>query len=1707
MRRLPLLLVSRLAACVRRLDWSVWALVAVALLALVPRLYGLNWDANNHLHPDERAIVFKAICLSLPGTPRAAGCDPAYTGPGWFFSPSSPLNPHFFAYGTLPQYLLAAVTHLLAWITTITHGRFTPADGGAWDDFNHFTLVGRALSAIFDAGSVFVAGLLGRRLSGCWAGLLAAALVAVTPFEVQVAHFYAVDTLLLFFVMLTLLGSIGLAQGPRELPTVAPVVAGDEPAPTPGFGHALRWGLLTGVGCGLAFAVKVSAAPLLVPIAIALLLRWRRRGFDEAALALFCAGAVALTTFLITSPYALIDWPNFSAQVNEQAQLSRGALDYPYVRQFTGDQPFLYQLGQLLRFDMGWAAGLLGLSGFVWAAARLWRGLNDDWAIVVGWLAVYFAVVGSSYTQFSRYMLPVFAPLCVCGAAALVALSRWRGVRRNAEDAEVSQRAQRREGEKAEGSAGSVGRGHAPTAGGSRAPKGVGAGPVVPTGPASGALIPAFLYPLSSLRPLRSSAISAFLSSPPKWVRAACVAVALIVLGCSTFFTVALDNIYSQPNTRVQASEWIYNHVAPSTTLTYEVWDDPLPIEVPAAYTRDGIGFTAAGRPIVPGAYPTLGLNLYDPDTPDKAQQLAQQLASAQVVVISSQRLVLSIPKLPDRYPMTIRYYQLLFAGKLGFARAAHFENAPHLLGWRLDETGADESFSVYDHPPVWIFVKQGAGLSAQQLDALLTDGLHLPAATTRTGAQKSLLLSPQNAAADAQSPALYAQFPPNSLPNQIPLIWWLLAVELLGLAAFPLAFSVFPGLRDRGWGFSKLLGLLLLAWAIWLPSSLRLLPFDRGVVTGAFALLVLLGAAIAWLRRHALLAFVRDRWRLLVIGEVLFLVAFLFFAWIRALDPDLWHIWRGGEKPMEMAYLDGILRSRYMPPLDPWFSGGYINYYYYGQYLIAVLIKLAGIVPATAFNLAIPLLFGMLMGGAFSIVAGLTGRWWAGLAAAFGLVLLGNLEGLRQLYGQWLSIAAHLAPQPFDYWASSRVIPFTINEFPYWSFLYGDMHAHLLDLPIVVLIAGCAASLLASARAERGRWLPAVPTLAAASLALGAAWCTNTWDVPAYALLVAVALGLRALPFGSRSETGGTGADGGAATQAGGPAAESTAAIHHEATSARTATGGGPAGESAPKGILPPSSPARAGIGSFAAGLRADGQGDGDPLPSSVSSVSSVPSVVNLSPSASSASPLRALRSLVPSYADARNYVAALALTFGGAYALYLPFHSNFQNFVSGTGPVTTPTAPLLFFELFGVWLFLIASFFFVELRDRLEAIWSRSGRADRAGNGLWSMPARRLWLLLVLYLLVLLLGAALSLKTLLILLIGLGAWLALDRRHSPARRFTYLALLLGLCIALGVELIYVRDFLDHSDWERMNTVFKFYYQVWTLFALGGTLAFAYLITRLFGSAFAVNPVRQEPASDAEDVADTQGAADVTTASEAPDALDVQGGWTEVAPGGVPSRTRGEARPAFSTSALRGVWLIALLALVLGSSVFLVKGTQARLQDPAIWAQVQPPAGGIQPAGLSLDGMAYMKGWYPSDYAAINWMNAHIAGDPTIIEASSGAYNWQGRVSIYTGLPDVTQEWHEYEQRYPEEVSARQADVQMFWSTPDPAAAMTILHEYGVRYVYVGALERTCFVKSGDTCVPMPADALAKFQTLASQGALRAVYQNSDVTIYAVTG
>ena len=125
--------------------------------------------------------------------------------------------------------------------------------------------------------------------------------------------------------------------------------------------------------------------------------------------------------------------------------------------------------------------------------------------------------------------------------------------------------------------------------------------------------------------------------------------------------------------------------------------------------------------------------------------------------------------------------------------------------------------------------------------------------------------------------------------------------------------------------------------------------------------------------------AFFQENRRTLLIEEALFGVAFLFFLFVRFGNPDLWHPVMGGEKPMDFAYLNAVIKSQYFPPYDPWFAGGQITYYYFGFVLIAALVKLLGIMPSIAYNFAIPTLFALTALGAFCVAFNLVqafGRW-----------------------------------------------------------------------------------------------------------------------------------------------------------------------------------------------------------------------------------------------------------------------------------------------------------------------------------------------------------------------------------------------------------------------------------------------------------------------------------------------------------------------------------------------------------------------------------------------------------------------------------------------------------------------------------------------------------------------------------------------------------
>jgi YYY domain-containing protein len=759
------------------------------------------------------------------------------------------------------------------------------------------------------------------------------------------------------------------------------------------------------------------------------------------------------------------------------------------------------------------------------------------------------------------------------------------------------------------------------------------------------------------------------------------------------------------------------------------------------------------------------------------------------------------MPRLPWRYPITTRYYELLFQERLGFELVGTFTSYPSLLGFTINDDHADESFTVYDHPKVLIFGKTRQ-LSEEEFRELFQEALATepsltpsePVTSTSSRSGKSLLLD-----RPVDELPVIDEWGWNPLSNAHPLLsvisWWL-AIQALGLLALPLTTVVFHRLADRGYLLSKTMGLLVVAFLVWVAASYRLLTNSLPTVLAACCVLGLVSLFLFWRRRGEMLQLWRERRQLILVGEGLFTAAYLFFVVIRLLNPDLWHPWNGGEKSMEFAFLNAITKSAYFPPYDPYYAGGYINYYYYGLHLVSILIKLTGILPAVAFNLAVPSLFALTAANAFSVGYNLTRRRLSGLLSTTFVVLLANLDGMVQIVqglgdaGGWsfqsripgleglvravpglVRVAlgqAHLTR--FDYWRSSRVIPQTINEFPYWSYLFADLHPHMIGIPVTIFLLALALNFALAARdaiSHSGEEAPLRPPLGREAIlrawrllvhtaresqfwsgenvagalvlavTLGAVAVINTWDMPAYMILVLGALLL--------------------------------------------------------------------GLGGF----------------------------------------WRWRRGLLTLVLFA--LVACLSL------ALYGPFFTHYQALYVGLGAVRAPTNLEQFLTIWAFLLFLAVSLLWSKV------VWDRPRDVPLRFLGLLLRRGMRLPRLLDRYQAVVrrrgagyvaelvllgalaLLCAALLLYRLWVLallspLVVLFGLLILRRKATVEDNFVALLVFLALGILLGCELVFLKDFLQGGDYYRMNTIFKFYTQAWVLLALATGASLPALWNRFSG-------------------------------------------------------------------------------------------------------------------------------------------------------------------------------------------------------------------------------------------------------------------------------
>jgi YYY domain-containing protein len=877
-------------------------------------------------------------------------------------------------------------------------------------------------------------------------------------------------------------------------------------------------------------------------------------------------------------------------------------------------------------------------------------------------------------------------------------------------------------------------------------------------------------------------------------------------------------------------------------------------------------------------------------------------------------------------------------------------------------------------------------------------------------------------------------------------LLVWVVLLFVLQAVTWPLVRRVFARFPDRGWGFARLITTLIAGYMVWLLASVELISF-RAVWCGVAVAITALGSiGVWWLLRHgsAREELLRP-WRspAVVASELVFWVTFGIFLAFRLINPDSYHpIW-GGEKAMEFAHINAILRSAHFPPVDPWYSGGFINYYYYGEYLVAFLVKLTGIPTEIAFNLAQPTIVAFLASGAFSVAAAFGKRFTrsrngaigAGLAGVVLVSFAGNLVELARLVDRMLHGQPFVDGFSYWFWAPSRAVPdpntqHAITEFPYFSATYADLHAHVVALPITVLAIGLVYALALEWRAvavavtiprlSRKLIIDLAVRLSCIALVLGALWPTNAWDLPMYAVVSGIGMLM---------------------------ATRGIVSLWRRLVVAGAALAA--VGIVSYLMILP-------FLHHYVALFSSVEQRDADTPLVSVESHFGVFFVIAFV----------GMMTLLARNSRLPRYLASPVLPLIALGIVLL-----FRWYAVGRGEGVIQLADSLT-VLVIVSSLAVACFYGAPVRSdlRLPSVLPRMlpvvGRGAVVILLLIDRPVPALYL-----------GFG---------LVAVALWLSLP---DTTERFIAAMFAGGMLLGSALEVVFLVDDLSGSEWYRMNTVFKFYNQLWILFALGsaglvGKMAAEFVSTRSV-SVERVVPIAEESLSAAGTVVDH----DVNETDD---------------------RTVPTRKPAvpFGWFGWSGAGLIASLLMVIASLAYPLNATAFRLdqhfsQPGAAWTLDSYDwmrYGEIQYSDGSSVG-------YKDDRAAIDWANDHIHGTPVIAEASFGTYRCNGsRFSIATGLPDVIG-WkrHEEQQRYQDDLATRESDLRDLYTTPDVARKQAIIQQYGIGYVFVGETERKYpSIQVNDCVVGGSAEGIAAIEGMVGTD-LEVAFTSGTTTIYRV--
>jgi len=1593
-------------------SYTVWALIALVLIGGYLRFSGLDWDPSNSFHPDERNVMGPASSLRM----------------------ENGFRPRFFAYGSLQLYALRCTTEFGKWIGSTQRPR----------DYQTLKVCARGISAFVSTLSILIIFVVGRRLFDKRVGLLTAAFFTFAASMVQTAHYATVEPLLALWLLcamwsasliadkgswqgyvlfglfaglgfatktsgasfLVILGAahlihflsrkISKSEVPilpsRELARRRPkrwiasvicvvvgiiaitmvlslVNAGWNPLPSGDEDYVQQAARVQWIKSNILWLIggSLAVASLLGTIAFI-----ARRNMSRWVL-LFIAVVIALCVAFAGWPWAFLSYDEpraFAHQMRYEGGVVSGRNDVPYTQQYYHTRPYFYVLEQITRWTMGIPLGAIAIAGFGFAAwiatsASGWK----RWALLVGWIVPFIPILvfRSLYDHVVPYkplpMQLMATCLIVAGVAWFLSLIAALGKKSHLKYLLLLSWAFP----------------YFIIIGGWKAKFVRYTVPLIPVLCIFGA---AFLV---ELRDRFSRQL----------VRRLVIAVTIVTIVVAAFYSFAIRTIYVKPSSRIVASKWMLRHLPSGVKVLEEHWDDGLPVELNRPFSkRIDINLNELNLKYFHDRNKDK-FQVYEPDNARKVDYLSEALSTADYVITASKRLYGSIMAVPERYPYTSLYYKLLFSGNLGYKHVKTITSYPRLLGIRFVDDLADESFMNYDHPKINVF-KNEERLSFEELRSRFRQP---PPSMSMWTMDRVVSASAPVDEEEVEIVAAEIPSPPHSL---VAAFKWLLVVEILGILAIPIMFVIFRGLSDRGIvSFGKLGGILIAGYVTWILPSLKiqnqpLLAYSRSL---AFLSVFALGAAgcVLFLRnRYAITTFIAERRKLLLTTELVFLFTFLFFAVCRSFLPEIF--W--GEKPMDFSFLNAIGRSSSFPPPETWMSGRTLNYFYYGHYLVSFIGKLAGVPGSFSFNLGIALAPALVATGTYGILRSkLQKRWGAIAIAATGVVFVIFLANISGVFEFFFNPRYLKEPRSFKFhyfWATSRVIKphGTINEYPFWTYLFADLHGHALAMPLMMGIIGLVYNAVASAGRSLRRTISGkvcgVLFLARVFGSLGAA---KSWDLPTASILMVIGFAVAAWKEGAEPD-----------------------------------------------------------------------------------STLSRQILLDLAPRPKWSRWLLLIRNGV-----------VVGFSAVVAFLLFLPFWLN-QKSVSKTelrmnrGNEFAPLPEFL--QVWGLFIFIALCFFAYVVWRRT---WVAARRWESKERDTLHWDIRRTGIYGIGYsgaiaiLLVFCLGIA--------AIIGLTGITCLERglQHADkselssvlrnsvstlrqgglgpvlkmgARHVTTILFVMGvfvtlggglsprLCFAsalltVGIGVVGACEYVTVID--RMNTIFKYYFAMWPLFAIPcAWIAWGVL------SGFPGEP-----------------------------SLSVASG-------------EGRSRMVVFRS-LSGAGMVLLGALAVFTTV---TACCSWLKSHDVDMPVRKSAYSEKDLP-TLDGTRFMARVYPEEYAAIQWLNSdNVPGIPVLLEASKeSGYGRHMRITMNTGIPTVVGWKHHLTQRAQSEyeIGRRLNDVSMIYSTKDKKLALKKIKEYGISLIYVGWLERETY----------PIEGLAKFDEYRSS--IYPVYANTGVKIYGV--